>query len=34
MNEKFVRDIYYYKDFYLDFFETLKPDVKRNSTGL
>lgn len=29
MNEKFVRDIYYYKDFYLDFFETLKPDVKR-----
>lgn len=29
MDEKFVRDIYYYKDFYLDFFETLKPDVKR-----
>jgi phage-related protein len=29
MNEKFVRDIYYYKDYYLDFFETLKPDVKR-----
>ena len=29
MNEKFIRDIYYYKSFYLDFFETLKPDVKR-----
>jgi len=29
MNEKFIRDIYYYKGYYLDFFETLKPDVKR-----
>lgn len=29
MNEKFIRDIYYYKNYYLDFFETLKPDVKR-----
>jgi len=29
MNELFVRDIYYYKDYYLDFFKTLKPDVKR-----
>lgn|SRR5574344_924988 len=29
MNEKFVRDIYYYKDYYLNFFATLKPDVKR-----
>jgi phage-related protein len=29
MNELFIRDIYYYKDYYLDFFETLKPDVKR-----
>ena len=29
MNEKFVRDIYYYKDYYLDFFEVQKPDVKR-----
>ncbi len=29
MNEKFLRDIYYYKDYYLDFFETLNPDVKR-----
>ncbi len=29
MNEVVVRDVYYYKDYYLDFFETLKPDVKR-----
>ena len=29
MNEKFVRNIYYYKRFYLNFFETLKPEVKR-----
>jgi len=29
MSEKFTRDIYYFKDYYLDFFETLKPDVKR-----
>ncbi len=29
MNEKFVRDIYYYKNYYLNFFATLKPDVKR-----
>jgi phage-related protein len=29
MNEKFIRDIYYYKDYYLDFFETLNPNVKR-----
>ncbi len=29
MAEKFIRDIYYYKNFYLDFFETLNPDVKR-----
>ena len=29
MNELFTRDIYYYKDYYLDFFEKLKPDVKR-----
>ena len=29
MNELFVRDVHYYKDYYLDFFETLKPDVKR-----
>jgi len=29
MNDNFVRDIYYYKSFYLDFFATLRPDVKR-----
>ena len=29
MNENFIRDIYYYKSFYLDFFATLKPEVKR-----
>lgn len=29
MAEKNIRDIYYYKNFYLDFFETLNPDVKR-----
>ena len=29
MNENFIRNIFYYKSFYLDFFATLKPDVKR-----
>ena len=29
MNENHIRDIYYYKSFYLDFFATLKPDAKR-----
>ncbi|NTW31805.1 MAG: type II toxin-antitoxin system RelE/ParE family toxin [Bacteroidetes bacterium] len=29
MEEKFIRNIYYYKDFYLDFFATLKPEVKK-----
>ena len=29
MIEKFIRDIYYYRSYYLDFFETLKPDVRR-----
>lgn len=29
MIEKFIRDIYYYRSYYLDFFETLKPDVQR-----
>jgi phage-related protein len=29
MDEKFIWDIYYYKNFYLDFFATLRPDVKR-----
>jgi len=27
--EKFIRNIYYYKDFYLDFFNTLQPEVKK-----
>ena len=29
MIENFKRDIYYYKGYYLEFFETLKPDVKK-----
>ena len=29
MNEKFVRSIFYYKGYYLDFYSTLKPDVKK-----
>ena len=29
MDEKFIRDIFYYKNYYLDFFATLEPDVKR-----
>ena len=29
MSDKFIRNIYYYKNYYLDFFETLNPDVKR-----
>ncbi len=29
MAEKFIRDIFYYKNFYLDFFEDLKPEVKK-----
>ena len=29
MNRKTVRRIFYYKHYYLDFFETLKPEVKR-----
>jgi len=29
MKEKFVRNIYYYKNYYLDFFETLDNEVKR-----
>ncbi|MEO8210525.1 MAG: type II toxin-antitoxin system RelE/ParE family toxin [bacterium] len=29
MAKKFIREIYYYKHFYLDFFETLKPEVKK-----
>ncbi len=29
MQEKFIREIFYYKNYYLDFFETLKPEVKK-----
>lgn len=29
MEEKIVRNIFYYKNFYLDFFETLDDDVKK-----
>ncbi len=29
MQEKFTREIFYYKNYYLDFFQTLKPDVKK-----
>ena len=29
MKEKFVRNIFYYKNFYLDFYATLNPEVKK-----
>lgn len=29
MAEKFIRNIFYYKNYYLDFFETLNSDVKK-----
>jgi phage-related protein len=29
MNEKHLRNIFYYKDYYLDFFKTMKPDVQK-----
>ena len=29
MNEKVIRNIFYYKNYYLDFFNTLKPEVKK-----
>lgn len=29
MSEKFIRDILYYENHYLDFFEELKPEVKK-----
>lgn len=29
MEEKFIRNIFYYKNYYLDFFATLNPEVKR-----
>ncbi len=33
--EKIIRNILYYKNYYLGFFETLKPEAKKkNLTGL
>jgi phage-related protein len=29
MSERFIRNIFYYKNYYLDFFEKLKPEVKK-----
>lgn len=29
MSEKPVREVFYYKDYYLNFFETLQPEVKK-----
>jgi hypothetical protein len=29
VNEKPIRNIFYYKNYYLDFFEKLKPEVKK-----
>lgn len=29
MSDKFLRGIFYYKDYYLDFFEKLKPEVQK-----
>lgn len=29
MSDNFIRHIYYYKNYYLDFFETLKPEVRK-----
>lgn len=29
MSDKHFREIFYYKDYYLDFFKTLKPDVQK-----
>jgi len=29
VGEKFVREIFYYKHYYHDFFDTLKPEVKK-----
>ena len=29
MAEKRLREIFYYKDYYLDFFKSLKPDVQK-----
>jgi phage-related protein len=29
VDEKPIRNVFYYKDYYLDFFATLKPEVKK-----
>ena len=29
MDKRFIRDIFYYKGYYLEFFNKLKPDVKK-----
>ncbi len=29
MADKFIRDIFYYKNYYLDFFDKLRPEVKK-----
>ena len=29
MADKFLRDIFYYKDYYFDFFDKLRPEVKK-----
>ncbi len=29
MGDKIIRDIFYYKNYYLEFYETLKPNVKK-----
>ena len=29
MDENFVREIFYFENYYLDFFESLKPEVKK-----
>ena len=29
MDQKFIRNLFYYRNYYLDFFATLKPEVKK-----